>query len=305
MTSGTQVLYPIVAALVKAEDILGPHRTWQSSDHTQHEFLAHTFSARADLARIPDITSIAARDADTINKFLAERGFQIKLDPFTDPSDFGTASVLDVLVEWATRGTKRKLQQKNGARREYPGVRIEAKGRNVFVFRAKQFVNPIAVLETKSGDEVWLTVVDSKHASTFFEQPGVVPNALQLPSATDPHLVSNGEFGGVHFPMVSFDHQVDISWLRGLGTRDTGGVPAIIKQAFQQTRFRMNDVGARAESAVAIGAFRSAAVERRPQPDLVIDEPFLLWIRRKDCRLPLFVGYFDTDTWKDPGTLGR
>ncbi|MDO8598851.1 MAG: hypothetical protein Q7S02_01975, partial [bacterium] len=62
--------------------------------------------------------------------------------------------------------------------------------------------------------------------------------------------------------------------------------------------------GARAESAVAIAVTRGGSFEK-PKPDLVIDQPFLCWIRRPGCRLPLFVGYFDTDSWKDPGSLGR
>ncbi|MDO8599293.1 MAG: hypothetical protein Q7S02_04245 [bacterium] len=151
--SRTQVLYPIVAALVKAEDVLGPRRVWGGTNPQQLDFLAHTFGAREDLGRIPDITSIASRDAAEINRFLAERGFQISLDPFTDPKDFGTASVLDVLVQWVTRGAKMPLLRK-GTEQQYPGVRIIAEGRNALVFSRKGFPSPIAALQTKSGDEV-------------------------------------------------------------------------------------------------------------------------------------------------------
>lgn len=335
--SRTQVLYPIVSAIVRTEDVLGPNRRWNPECAEQQEFLAHTFGAREDLAHIPDITSIASRDAAEINRFLTERGFGIQLDPFENPSDFGTASVLDVLVEWVTRGAKAPLLRK-GTETQYPGVRILAKGRSALVFSRKGFPNPIAVLQTKSGDEVWMTVCDPKRLSGIFDRPGVTttrptttgPNiahgeyggrsfpmvtndfdvfdrpgvAADLPTVTDAELVLHDEYGGVTFPMVSYDQQVDISWLRNLNTTGDDELPAIIAQALQQTRFRMNDIGARVESAVALGMTRSMRIED-PKPELIINEPFLCWIRRPNCRLPLFVGYFDTDSWKDPGTLGR
>ncbi|MDO8599294.1 MAG: serpin family protein [bacterium] len=137
--------------------------------------------------------------------------------------------------------------------------------------------------------------------TSVFALPGV---ATALPSLSDSELDVHDEYDGVTFPMVSYDQQVDISWLRGLHTTGDDELPAIIVQALQQTRFRMNDVGARAESAVAFGMTRSMSMER-PKPELIINEPFLCWIRRPNCRLPLFVGYFDTDSWKDPGSLGR
>jgi hypothetical protein len=74
-----------------------------------------------------------------------------------------------------------------------------------------------------------------------------------------------------------------------------------IKQAKQQTKFKMNHIGAKAESAAAFGfAFECCSM---PKPDLVIDKPFYAWMTRKGLDVPYFAGYIDTSDWKDPGEL--
>jgi len=75
--------------------------------------------------------------------------------------------------------------------------------------------------------------------------------------------------------------------------------PAIITQALQQTKLRMNEEGARAQSAVAIGVLRGCL----PTYDYVIDWPFLFWITRPGISKPLFVAYVTEDDWKNPGDI--
>ena len=100
----TVVTYPIVAALVKAEDMLGKNRVWTPKNGMQSRFLADFFRmCRNEVLGIPEIQSIASWSADEINTFLRQRGFDIQLQPF-DSSTFGIASVLDVLVEWLRKG---------------------------------------------------------------------------------------------------------------------------------------------------------------------------------------------------------
>ena len=110
------------------------------------------------------------------------------------------------------------------------------------------------------------------------------------------------EFGGLIFPMVQLNQEVDIKWLLNMNTRGDDGSPAIIAQALQQTKFKMNEVGARAESAVAIHLWK-AAVESKP--DHIINRPFLIWFERDGLSRPLFVGHITQEDWRNPGSLSN
>lgn len=298
--STTQVLLPIVGAVEKADQFLGGHREWRAENEAQRCFLEGVYRPTHTLVpAIPEIESVAGRSAEEINAFLARKGFSIRLDPFADPRDFGVASVLDVLVEWLKAGEIRTIRTGG---REYPAVRIPAGGRRATVVRhfgLPKFPNPIACLTTQSraGDIVCLTVLDAAQVPDLITEGG-------FPSMVTDTVRFLNEYGGVVFPMVSLDQEVDISWLLGLSTTGADGLPAIVKQAKQQTRFRMNEVGARAESAVALGVMRSMSLQE-PKPDLVIDQPFLCWIERPGIPFPLFFGHITPDDWKNPGSLGR
>jgi hypothetical protein len=106
---------------------------------------------------------------------------------------------------------------------------------------------------------------------------------------------------GVAFPMVTYDEMVNISWVKGLATSNDPNSGWAVAEALQQTKFRMNEFGARVESAVAM-SFRCMAA-CAPDPWVVIDRPFILWIERKGIGMPLFCGSFSEDAWSNPGGL--
>jgi hypothetical protein len=73
-----------------------------------------------------------------------------------------------------------------------------------------------------------------------------------------------------------------------------------IGQALQQTKFRMNEKGAKVESAVAMSLNRGMAVEPEPY---VIDRPFVLWIERPGMAIPFFAAVLCEDVWREPKEL--
>ncbi len=107
----------------------------------------------------------------------------------------------------------------------------------------------------------------------------------------------------VVFPMIEYNEVVDISWIRGMAARVPDGLPWYISQALQQTKFRMNEIGVKVESAVAMGMRLGYCPGPPPKPDLIIDKPFLLWISRPGMSHPLFIGYFVEKDWKRPEKL--
>jgi len=102
-------------------------------------------------------------------------------------------------------------------------------------------------------------------------------------------------YSGASFPMIDLDVKPDISWIKGLRI----GVDYWVDQAIQQTKFRMNEFGARAQSAVGMTLRCKGA---GPGPH-VIDRPFLLWIQRDGMQFPLFAAVLCEDSWKEPAKL--
>lgn len=291
--SNTTVIYPIVAALVKAEEIIGPERTWHPVNDTQRLFLKEFFEpCRQECSSIREIESIASFTADDINRFLRERGFTIELAPLRQTGgwkEFGVASVLDLLVEWFKPGTQTTLKAQN--RQVYPAAHL---GTEVSSFyQTADHPHPIARLKTTSNDLVYMTRLDK--VSTNFK---LLHYVQRLTGSLQP----NYDYGGIVFPMVDLKQEEDLRWLLDLETTNAENEPVKLTQALQETHLAMNQTGARAKSAVAVGVAVAAAY-RPPRPDLLIDGPFLVWFQRPGLSEPLFAGYITEQDWKDPGKL--
>ena len=71
-----------------------------------------------------------------------------------------------------------------------------------------------------------------------------------------------------------------------------------IAQALQQTKLKLNHIGAKVESAVAIRMMRCASF-RKPKPPLAIDKPFFVWATRDGMAVPYFSGYITEEDWKE------
>jgi len=63
----------------------------------------------------------------------------------------------------------------------------------------------------------------------------------------------------------------------------------------------MNEHGARAEAVTRMEFLASG--ESSPPPDLVINEPFLVWVERSSLAAPLFVAHVTRENWRRPGDL--
>ena len=281
--------YPIVAALVKAEDILGENRTWVPINGMQSRFLADFFRiCRNEGLGIPEIESIASWSADEINTFLRQRGFDIQLQPF-DSLTFGMASVLDLLVEWLEKGWKTSVKCVLD-QEWYDAARLK---NGVEYLLSDIHRHPIAAIATKTGDVVYMTKIDD--APDGFD---LVAMAEQLANLSRPVY----KFGGLVFPMVDLNQQVDVSWILNMQTFTDDRTEAYISQAVQQTILKMNEEGARAKSAFA-GVVTLGTRIPKEKPDMIIDAPFLVWFMRPLLNKPLFVGYIATEDWKNPGSI--
>jgi hypothetical protein len=288
--SRTMVISPIVSALVKSEDILGKDRTWKAVNDWQEYFLEKFFSKRAELAGFSqkELRNWASFSARELNRILEKEGFDIRLNEFR-PEEFGVVSILDVMAEWLKEGLEVAIVSLG---KKYPGVRMERDSK-FEAYMSLSYSHPIAALPAKSGDKVFMAVADDKAASF---------SLIEKIDSIRKNLVSGGYYDSLKFPMIDINQEVPLDWLLGLQTLQDDGRQAEISQAFQQTKFKMNQYGARARSAVALGAFKAVI---RQEKTLLIDKPFFLWIEREGMSIPVIYAYIDQEDWKNPGNLSE
>jgi len=276
----TAVMLPVLGCLKAAGEFIGAPLEFVAKNDTQTEFIKRFEDKLPEVDKLTEeLKSMAHKEVSVINTFLKENGFDIQLDPVSD--GFAVASILDVLVKWLDKG--RKTTIRDG---KYPAVKLK-EGVSIFM---GCHGNPLVAVETETDDLVFMTVVDEMPEDTF----ALAALIEKLSTETSPWRGNNK---GVIFPMINYDQKVDISWLCGLSVHKEW----YVQQALQQTKFRMNEIGARAQSAVAM-TMRCASAMAEPKP-IIIDRPFVLWIDRKGVNTPLFSGVFAEDVWEEPEGL--
>lgn len=285
----TACVPPIAGAIEYVDRILGPNRRWGAINDRQADFLQNIYTPQrlAELALVPERESIASRNVDEVNAKLAEWKCSIRLNRITR-GGFGTASKMDVAVEWPVVGETHEIQLMTGA--YVPGVLISD---NVSFTHSRR-LGVIANIQTKNGDTV--------HLASEVDAPGGLELVDYVTQKTNDVIQPITDYSGVHFPMVYIKERPDLSWLLGMETFDANGDLWFIAQSLQETTFGMNEKGARAKSAVAIGMTRGMTFKRKLP--LVINTSFLVWVMRPGISIPLFVGFIQQEHMKNPGDLG-
>jgi hypothetical protein len=288
MSTASEV-YTITAALKKAEEIMNLKKNWQSKNDTQRRFLKNFLQAcRND--NVGEIELEVSDSAEKINTFLEKKGFSIRLQPFP-PNTLGFASILDLIVEWLYPGEKVKIDTKNGGK--YEGVRIKKEGVSFYESTIHGYEHIIAGIRTKSSDMVFITVPkEPLEGLDLVEMADAISKNMDILPYT---------YDGVRFPMVDLDITNDIGWLKGMSTLNVRDIPAEVTQAVQQIKIKMNEKGARFQSATAMGITLKCIMV--PKQDLIIREPFLVWVERHDLEKPLMAAFVTEESWKNPGSL--
>jgi len=288
----TITLWPIIKALLQAALFLSnnpntPPDNWNTQWHTTNEtqqlFVQNYLSQHKDIAKFkPDeLKAWASKNYQELNDILTKEHFSIQLEPFPT-NGFGMVAILDVMMEWQSPGTSKKITTKDNS--IYAGVEIE---RGFNVLTSDKHAHPIACIKTKSGDMVWVTIAD-KPRKDF--------DLLNYINSIKKSIQQDDQYQSVMFPKIDLDQQPDITWLLKMSYAGY-----FIAQAKQQTKLKMNEFGAHVKSAAAIAMMRSMPPSNKKT--LVIDQPFFCWIEKPDVSIPVFAGYLDTDVWKDPGSL--
>jgi hypothetical protein len=214
------------------------------------------------------------------------------------------ASILNIALEWEHEGTKTTfnescLEYEDGTSinvpldKEFPAVKFsKEEGQNFKVYKVTTAGTPLSnnhnkILEikAKNGDWVYM-MVDWFMYGSGWGMGGFNPfksfyllNAITMWQAS---VISENEitdYDEAIFPMVNIGYEV--------------------VQALQQTKFQMNEKGAKIISAAAMNIFEcTACCEPKPKKALKFDDSFYLWIVRPGMKTPIFAAYIDTDAWK-------
>lgn len=288
------VTYPIVSALVKAEEFLkGKLNKITPTNDYQKKFIEDFYHpSKKDVSKLKEgeIESIADTSAKKINKWLRQRGFSIELNPI-EKGGFGVASVLDLLARWTMKGSKATVVTED--KEYFPGVKMGNSG--LKFYRTPKSDDLVIEIETKTSDRVFLMMAQD------------VPSDLMLVDHVERiHAEMKGaepEHEGIIFPKIDMNLESPIDWILNLRFETPRKKEPFyyIAQALQQTKLKMNEEGFRVKSAVAMGMIL-AAPPRKATP-YIINRPFLMWIRRPGFAAPLMVAYLDKDVWKDPEGL--
>jgi hypothetical protein len=279
---------------------------WLYSKDGQIELLRHFASAEDDLAQVQDLVKAkTASSAAVLNVWFASLGFPgMAIEIPAGGSAVGT--VFDLLVDWKVPGKKQPLGVRFGDRYiSYEGVKMKEGFESYIVMVEPQGTQgdaaaephdyPLFRLETASvlGWEVYLLELsDGDLLELQKEQSKVVSLVLPdfasklLASKRIPDLTNKT----LHFPQVDLRSNVDISFLEGMRVDRPRGFR--IDKTVKQVRLRLDDKGARAESAVAM-----VSKGMDTTGHYQITRPFLVIFTKSGLNYPAFVALSAPDSW--------
>jgi len=283
--------------------------------------IAPDIERTGELFTAEELATIATSDVRELDQFFRERGFSIPL-PSRLPGGLGLGAVLDILAKWAVPG--RPIEPGNVC--AYPQVymKVDEKGFAVLpgsgIFERKPEgnasdvnYNPIVAIFSIGGDVVLLGMVEqppspdklveagvalANHFS-LFERGGISDKAMRGMIWPDGGPGFAPGKGSLYFPMVDMEVERQFPEIRGM-VLSSGSIRMPVEYAVQVNRLRMNEKGARAQSASAM-TFRAAAMGRAV--NIYIDQGFLFTIYRPGTIQPVFTAWVDPKDWKKPTSI--
>lgn len=255
---------------------------WRMANGTQERYFAAYGESGVDLESLATyLKSKVTNSAAELVAWFRSHGWDMDVD--FPPDGLGIGSIFDLLVDWLIPG-----------RRKYGGIAIRQADESVWYegvemdlsqgLQAHQldgYEHPMFELSTRQdGWKVFLVEADGPC------------DALDLPAKARGLLRRHRKdcsFHKLEFPFVELAITIDISWLQGLAAENGFR----IDEAIKQVKLRLDDKGARAESAVAI------AVRSRMKANVyTMQLPFYVVFWREGLDFPAFVALSGPDSWK-------
>ena len=260
---------------------------WQAIGGEQQTFLTWYLTHQDEISKLSDLKALASTDYSTLNSFLVANGFEALFEEF---DGVGVVSILDMLVEWLSRGTPTTIERYNlTGRHVHPAFRIKADGADVFDVAG--FHEPLIRLHTTGGASLWL--MQAPEPTTELELALTAQEILAAGRSASLQWTV-----GVTVPMLEIDVRPDLSWMLGAYTVSPVDGYHEIAQAFQQFKLRANEQGAHVKVATGLATTRSISFTA----PYVFNRPFIgCFTQPGHDTLPLAAFYADYDSWQNPG----
>ncbi len=253
------------------------NKDWMANNPEQRYLVDNLHQAGTELGTVPKgvLDGVAQTGGvDKVNKFLADKGMDIRLDPTSNKSDVAMAAVLSLKGAWTGKDTTMTIDGK-----DYPAAQVD----HVRTF--KQNGTDVVELYKKDGVTVYAAPIGDDKLTSY----QVTQKAASLtPKADTPE----GDATKVLMPKVDKNVQTDLVGLKGLQATDG----TTITQAKMQTKLAIDQNGFSAEQGLAMAATRGLDFAK----PMRLDKPFIVWATADGVSQPLFATSVDQKYWKDP-----
>jgi hypothetical protein len=196
--------------------------------------------------------------------------------------DFGVG-ILKAAVSWLTKGQK--------VLRAYDEINYQfacLSDTKTFQVFDTFYEQPVVRIKTVNEDEVFIC-----KANESFSELDLLSHTSKIQQDISLNNIQE-KYESVTFPCLKIKDEPDISWLKGLLLKSNKpNSDYLVSSAKQQTKFEMDENGAKVESAAAVVMVRSCRVLKH----LVIDDSAHVWISRKNCKVPYFAARVEKDSW--------
>ena len=264
-----------------------PYVAWhplRESEGQRAFFSPSHYSAAAALAdellaqENPELSGFAHQNVQYVMNFLAQSGFpDIQLDPI-GPNDFAVATVLRMLRHFQVAGEEGYLLSED---MPHEAFRLPAGTFKVYRMPNQK---PCIAIDFPNGDSLYVAV----DTWTELEGPALSHwvNALMGTSGSFSQVPATG----LVLPNVSFDLDIDVSWLLGAEAWNQYQEIWRVAQAIKKVRFNMGAAGFLFEAAFAMSMEKCISQPKLPKVgDIVIKDDFTAWMTTNKSPFPIWV----------------
>lgn len=277
-----EVVHPAVAILDAGWKALGGADGWAASksDAPNMSALLAFYAGRADLPRVGTETVVSRHTAE-INKFFADRGYQLRIRELGS-QELAVGATFAAELEWLQEGYETRVEIGD---KRYKAVGLTSSVR-VIEFGGREVVE----IQTRSGDVVYVTKVTDRDTAKLAEIEAGTFGVHRLMLESPTSEVRRLDYDAVVLPEIrELNTTFGLRALTGLTIKDRAGAEWQITEAIQQVKFRLDRFGCGVKSAAA------AIVSKGIPSTYVVDGPFLIWARRPGVKLPLFAAVIYPD----------
>lgn len=277
----------IAAAILAAEKLVGPLDIVPINPE-QEDFKKRIEIFRKSIGKMPEVKSIAADNSAAIRKFLAENKITMDIPEFSSPR-IGFASIMRILLEWTVPGKAVTIRTET-TKGVVDGVLLK---NGVVHRKVEDYRYPITVIETKSGDKVYITLPEKTPKDEYelaLMAEKIHNHILSLDSSFD-FKTFLLEYDGIGIPMLNASEMGTVKWILGMSPKK----PYYIDLALQKSILMLDEFGVFIENTFA--GSMTLGMTKRKEP-LVIRTPYLIIIERNEEII--FAGYMTEESWARP-----